>query len=899
MSEESTVCTIASVQFNGVYLQMDGYGVKQTWDGMGYLGIGHGAGPNDQFRISPKPTDGSPHVTGLESVAYPGVFMRMDATGVSSLHHTGGLVNKQLGQFDYEKFIIQYQSDGTVFIESQSFRGVFLRLSMGVSPGETGPVVNCHFGASPFEKFRLGTPPATTRLRVLTYNTHLMQHSFLETATDRARDIGVSAYAVFEDEARRDIIIRNSINALPDIICFQEVWAQSWMQHFRAAIHHLYPYSMVGDVSQIEIFFQIIIEATSGLVLFSKYPLSDRFFERFPDMEGLDDWSEKGALCAIADIPNVGRLRLGTGHTTGETRDIQFLVNNTLMGSWYQDLPALMMGDFNIGWRKGEGNTKYNEMKTIFSFPGTGLKPATDSWLDVYSEKSTENPYTVKMCDNKLHQIFSPERDTEPDTRLDYLWVKSGVAQAWKPVAAKVPRGADWMYTSRHWEWGHKNTAYRMPSAASIGDRLVVVSRSHGKLGDNVPLLSAVYDRRYLQWKHYTANFTTSAPPGIVAINKTFHLFYRHGEGNAIFHRSSGIGYAWTPWVSTGLETGGCVCPIMFRGKLHLLFVDWGDGAKSYGGMVFCSFKTTDDDTNWGPGNWSPPCGIGITTRSDISAAVFDNKLYVFAKENGPADDSSAFFWSRLDEPGTTAWQHSRFFDLLTSGSPGVVVKDNLMHLYYRHNEGDKIFHASTDGKELKERDQPTEYHHMKGGVCPVLFNNKLWLFYPNEGMNYYHDQTMVSTQLYENQVDISDHYPLLVDLEARTIFVNIVVDIIGVGERMFDDGEWAGTRGETRSLDKFRLTSQMPNVDLTYNARMDGHDSDWVSDGQDVGVSGKGFQGFTINLEGDDASLYELKYKAHVSFEGDIPEVGEGKYCGTTHLDRAVEAIWIQIRRK
>jgi hypothetical protein len=113
MPEDYIVCRIASMQFPGVYLQMDGNDVTSSDAGQGNLTIGHGAGPLDQFKISAKPTSG-PYVTAFESVAYPGVFLRMDATELNRDPRSGGKVNKQFGQAYYELFTIKPQSDGTV-----------------------------------------------------------------------------------------------------------------------------------------------------------------------------------------------------------------------------------------------------------------------------------------------------------------------------------------------------------------------------------------------------------------------------------------------------------------------------------------------------------------------------------------------------------------------------------------------------------------------------------------------------------------------------------------------------------------------------------------------------------------------------------------------------------------
>jgi endonuclease/exonuclease/phosphatase family metal-dependent hydrolase len=441
MANENTIIrTIASVQFPGVYLQLDGKDVTSSSDGSKTgLSVGHGAGPLEQFRLSPPPTDGAPYRTLIESVAYPGVYLRMDARGVTeSTEPGGGIVNKQFGFAAYEWFILRPRADGTYAIESEAFPGVFLRLSMGSKSGEKGPVVNCQKGAYGYELFRLETPPATKRLRVLSYNTHLMQDSFLETGTDAARIFSRSPYAVFEDQARRDLIMRFVLESLADIVSLQEVWSLKWEADFIEALRHAYPYAYRGGIKSaldprdaldpIGALAPLVVTPTSGLVLCSKYELlPNPFFQSFPNMGSPDNLSNKGALGATANIPGFGKLRIGTAHTTGESRDIQFLADKAVNDSAeHRALPAIMMGDFNMSWTPGGTKTEYVQLKKILSFPGTDLHAASDAWIEVHGQKTDPDPYTIKMRENTLHQLFSPQRDTEPDDRMDYLWVKPG-----------------------------------------------------------------------------------------------------------------------------------------------------------------------------------------------------------------------------------------------------------------------------------------------------------------------------------------------------------------------------------------------------------------------------------------------------------------------------------------
>jgi endonuclease/exonuclease/phosphatase family metal-dependent hydrolase len=889
MPEDYIVCRIASMQFPGVYLQMDGYDVTSSDAGQGNLTIGHGAGPLDQFKISAKPTSG-PYVTAFESVAYPGVFLRMDATELNRDPRSGGKVNKQFGQAYYELFTIKPQSDGTVAIESVPFPGVYLRLLKGRDPGPTA-VVNCHFGVGESERFRFETPPAVPRLRVLSYNTHLMDGSFIHQGIDIKRLVSRMPYDIWDDPQRRDLILRNIVNSLADIVALQEIWAPQLLARLVDQLKPFYPYTFVGDEMELEVEgYPSIGTATSGLLLCSKFKLTDRSFYRFPGMEDWDRFSNKGVLGAVANLPDKRKLRIVTAHTTGEVRDIQFMADRIKDASEFRALPMITLGDFNISWEKGGVNEKYNAMKQIFA----GINVVTDSWIDVHGEAIEPDPYTVKMRQNTLHQLFSPERDTEKDTRLDYLWVKPGAAAAWVPTTVSVPRGEDWLYESPQWHWAHKNVVQRMASAAALGDVLLVLSR-----GVNYSVMGALFDGNTSKWSHYDTGFKTSAPPGVVAFQNKFHLFHQHDDGNAIFHRSSADGRTWSNWENVGINTGGSCCPVVFDGKLHLLYVD-PDGR---GGQIFCSVK--DGSANFEPRNWEARKGIGINTQSDISAAVFNNKLYVVCKDYGSMDlKRSGLMWSILENPGEN-WKPSQADkNLETSGSPGVVAFQNSLHVYYKDpNEGDAIFHAAYDGQKWTEKNKSTLHDSMVYGVCPIVFANKLWLFYSYHSKTpggYYPNGVMLHAQIPTVKVDLSDHYPLMVELEPA--MANILVDERGIGDVIFHEGEWAGTLGKSIPIDGFQLSSGRPDFKFRYKAHLQGSgDTQWKNDGEYIGTRGesRAVEGFTIELTGPGASSYKLSYRAHVQNQGDTAFVEEGYFCGTTRLGRAIEAIYLRLGRK
>jgi len=156
--------TIESVQFPGVFLRMDGDSIISFIGmGAGTVNCTWGAGPYEKFNIAPLP-DGS---YTIGSRQFPNVFLRLDGTGVSQpTGPGGGHVNLQWGHGNasaFEKFHLRDQGDGTYAIESFHFPGVFLRMDgNGISANHhPGGTVNCQFGAGAYEKFRISPAPPT------------------------------------------------------------------------------------------------------------------------------------------------------------------------------------------------------------------------------------------------------------------------------------------------------------------------------------------------------------------------------------------------------------------------------------------------------------------------------------------------------------------------------------------------------------------------------------------------------------------------------------------------------------------------------------------------------------------------------------------------------------------
>jgi C1A family cysteine protease len=151
-----TYVTFGSNQFPNVFLRMDGTGVTSpVGPGGGTVNCQYMAGPWEQFILTQQ---GGGKYT-IASVAFPGVFLRMDGTGVVAPYGPGGgVVNCQFNAGPWEQFTIAKQAGGTYTVESVAFPNVFLRLDGTGVVAPYGPgsgVVNCQFNAGPWEQYLL------------------------------------------------------------------------------------------------------------------------------------------------------------------------------------------------------------------------------------------------------------------------------------------------------------------------------------------------------------------------------------------------------------------------------------------------------------------------------------------------------------------------------------------------------------------------------------------------------------------------------------------------------------------------------------------------------------------------------------------------------------------------
>jgi len=150
---------IQSVAFNEVFLRMDGNGISAPCNsGAGRVNCQKVIASTGVFQIHEKKNG----TFTIESVEYPGVFLRMDGSLVKKNSGSGaGLVNCQFGAAAWEHFRLHEQENGSFSIESAAFPNVYLRMDGNNPQGKDTNfgIVNCQFNASKYECFFLVNIP--------------------------------------------------------------------------------------------------------------------------------------------------------------------------------------------------------------------------------------------------------------------------------------------------------------------------------------------------------------------------------------------------------------------------------------------------------------------------------------------------------------------------------------------------------------------------------------------------------------------------------------------------------------------------------------------------------------------------------------------------------------------
>lgn len=150
---------------------------------------------------------------------------------------------------------------------------------------------------------------------------------------------------------RAKLIANHDTMKESDIIMFQEVFTKKSFKIISEELLKTHPYHTGKPFRS---FFKPI---NSGLVIFSKYPLSDIRFKLYKGMAHADFFSSKGVLMATATLPDNQKVRLATTHLQAQSgekytrirsRQLEVIRKSLFEGYANDDLPLIFGGDFNI-----------------------------------------------------------------------------------------------------------------------------------------------------------------------------------------------------------------------------------------------------------------------------------------------------------------------------------------------------------------------------------------------------------------------------------------------------------------------------------------------------------------------------------------------------------------------
>jgi len=285
----------------------------------------------------------------------------------------------------------------------------------------------------------------TTLLHFLSYNTHLFLDTLpgtIDLATKWINKIIEDVPLInkviedvprqkYEDSRRLDDIITKVQNLAPDIVGFSEVWANNSKKEFISRLESQLPF-YAWDKKEWN-------ELGSGLLLLSRFPLSNVSFTEYNRLSGIDSTSQKGFLMATAEI---GSQKLLIVHTHTQAEDSNAAIearkdninqlHSSISSAADYSMPVILFGDLNITGENelGDSTDEYEFLRDTFK-----QSQMSDSYREM-NDNAVSNPgYTYDAVNNKLIKYFDPSyAERKVKQRLDYMFMR-GIT----PISVTVP----------------------------------------------------------------------------------------------------------------------------------------------------------------------------------------------------------------------------------------------------------------------------------------------------------------------------------------------------------------------------------------------------------------------------------------------------------------------------
>ena len=207
----------------------------------------------------------------------------------------------------------------------------------------------------------------------------------------------------------------------------------------------------------------------------------------------------------------------------------------------------------------------------------------------------------------------------------------------------------------------------------------------------------------------------------------------------------------------SSVKTSGGLCAVMHRGALYLFVRDVN------GKRVYCHKSISGSPMDLDGGT-----GLPITTNDDIAAASLNGVLCVITKD-GTNSNRGGVMRATMGGDGTWSRGYQIGRDVVASGSPGLMATNERLEVFFREPDGGGILHfSSPDGINWKA--EPFTGHATTDGAAAVHYRGNTMLFYPfvkNQGDGNMYPQRALAHGYVPPavQLDLSDHYPYMVDV--------------------------------------------------------------------------------------------------------------------------------------
>lgn len=205
-----------------------------------------------------------------------------------------------------------------------------------------------------------------------------------------------------------------------DIIMLQEVFTRKAYKKLYKALKPL------GYYSTGKPFRSIYKPFNSGLIIFSKYPLTDIEIMLFDELAADDKFSSKGVLFAKANLPSGEVIQLATTHFQAKHskkyQDIRKTHITQITQSFKKhipsNIPVIFGGDFNIG-----EHILAERDNLMASFKKLGLSSI---------KPKGRLRYTSDCIGNSLKRYLRPDCDSRK--QVDYIFFRTSISSGVKKM---------------------------------------------------------------------------------------------------------------------------------------------------------------------------------------------------------------------------------------------------------------------------------------------------------------------------------------------------------------------------------------------------------------------------------------------------------------------------------